>query len=388
MLITEITARNLLSFGPEGISLPLKPLNVLIGPNGSGKSNLLDVISILQAAPNHIAKPIRDTGGIRDWIWKGNPRESATIEAFVKYPHGNVSLHYRVKFTERAQRFEMVHEFIVNPDRVQNNQGPSFSYEFNNGVRKFVVRGTDSRAVLQEESISDESVLSRLKDPDRYPEITYLGNSFNNIFQFRNWEFGHSTQLRDSQKADQRNDHLEEPDYINWRLVLNRLSRDLKVKREILDGLRQLYDGIEDFDFIIEGGTIQVFFHESNFQIPATRLSDGTLRYLCLLIILCDPTPPKLVCIEEPELGLHPDIIPGLADLLVEASKRTQLIVTTHSDILVDALSETPESVVVCEKHEGQTTMERLDENELSKWLDKYRLGQLWIKGELGGKRW
>ena len=122
--------------------------------------------------------------------------------------------------------------------------------------------------------------------------------------------------------------------------------------------------------------------------VPATRLSDGTLRYLSLLTILCHPNPPPLVCIEEPELGLHPDILPGLADLIRDASERCQLIVTTRSEVLVDKLTETPESVVVCEKHAGKTEMQRLDRDELSDWLKKYSLGDLWTKGGLGGTRW
>ena len=73
---------------------------------------------------------------------------------------------------------------------------------------------------------------------------------------------------------------------------------------------------------------------------------------------------------------------------MIEASGRMQLIVTTHSDIIIDALSETPESVVVCERHDGQTTMRRLVESELTEWLKDYRLGQLWTKGSIGGNRW
>ena len=114
----------------------------------------------------------------------------------------------------------------------------------------------------------------------------------------------------------------------------------------------------------IEAGSVQVFLQEGDITIPATRLSDGTLRYLALLAILCDPTPPPLVCLEEPELGLHPDILPGLADLLREASERCQFIVTTHSDTFVDALTDTPESIVVCEKEDGKTTLKRLDRDE------------------------
>ena len=136
--------------------------------------------------------------------------------------------------------------------------------------------------------------------------------------------------------------------------MLNRLKREPRAKNQFLNALRQLYGGVEDFDVIVEGGTVQVILQEDDITVPAIRLSDGTLRYLCLLAILCHPAPPPLVCLEEPELGLHPDILPGLADLLREASERCQLIVTTHSDTLVDALTDMPESVVVCEKEKGQ----------------------------------
>jgi predicted ATPase len=92
-----------------------------------------------------------------------------------------------------------------------------------------------------------------------------------------------------------------------------------------------------------------------------------------------------LICIEEPEIGLHPDVLPVVADLLVEASQRTQLIVTTHSDLLVSGLSEVPESVLVCERDEEGTTLRRLEKDKLAEWLEKYSLGDLWLKGEIGG---
>jgi predicted ATPase len=94
------------------------------------------------------------------------------------------------------------------------------------------------------------------------------------------------------------------------------------------------------------------------------------------------------VCLEEPELGLHPDIIRPLAELLIKASQRMQLIVTTHSDALVDHLTDIPESVIVCEKEDGSTTLQRLDRRRLSSWLERYRLGELWRTGEIGGNRW
>jgi predicted ATPase len=188
-------------------------------------------------------------------------------------------------------------------------------------------------------------------------------------------------------KVDLPNEFLEE-DAQNLGLVLNRLRRDPPVKRRLVEHLRLFYEGIDDFEISFEGGTVQIFFQEGDFYIPATRLSDGTLRYLCLLAILCHPKPPPFVCIEEPELGLHPDVIFKLAEILQEASERTQILVTTHSEVLVDALTDHPESVVICEKHSGCTTMHRLNKEDLSVWLKEYSLGQLWRSGELGGTRW
>lgn len=160
-------------------------------------------------------------------------------------------------------------------------------------------------------------------------------------------------------------------------------------KRKLVAALQELFDGIVDVNCPVTGGTVSLFLEErGGRQIPATRLSDGTLRYLCLLAVLLHPEPPSLVAIEEPELGLHPDLLPTLSDLLVQASERSQLIVTTHSDVLVDALTDKPESIVVCEKCAGQTSMGRLDKDELAKWLAEYSLGNLWTSGQLGGNRW
>jgi len=77
-----------------------------------------------------------------------------------------------------------------------------------------------------------------------------------------------------------------------------------------------------------------------------------------------------------------------LASLMVSASERIQLIVTTHSDTLVDALTEHPDAIIVCEKHDHQTEMRRLQQQQLEEWLKKYSLGTLWRNGELGGNRW
>ena len=168
---------------------------------------------------------------------------------------------------------------------------------------------------------------------------------------------------------------------------MSRLERE-RAKEAMVEGLRDLYPEFSDYHVNVEAGTVQVEFFEGSLSIPATRLSDGSLRYLCLLAILLDPRPPSLIVIEEPEVGLHPDLLHKIADLLVAASQRTQLIVTTHSNIIVDALTDHPESIIVCEKEQGCTTMKRLSQSELDPWLKDYSLGQLWTQGDLGGTRW
>jgi predicted ATPase len=110
------------------------------------------------------------------------------------------------------------------------------------------------------------------------------------------------------------------------------------------------------------------------------------LHYLFLMALLLDPTPPPLLCIEEPEIGLHPAILPLIADMLIEASQRTQLIVTTHSDALISTLP--PESVIICERDDEGSHLHRLEAEPLKDWLENYTIGDLWRMGHIGGKPW
>jgi len=389
MFLHSLSLTNLLSFGPEPATIDLKPLNVIIGPNGSGKSNLVEAIALLQSAPTQLALPVREGGGIRDWLWKGETRHpEASIEVIIDdqvFPDN--PLRHVVSFTESAQRFQLVDERIERKKALPDKDHPYFFYKYQKGHPILDTKELGERELKREEVNPELSILSQRKDPDLYPELTYLGEMYSKIMIYREWSFGRYTPPRTPQKSDLPNNFLME-DFSNLGLVLNRLRREPEVKKRLLDAIKILYDGIDDLDMIIEGGTVQIFFQEGKFIIPATRLSDGTLRYLCLLAILLNPNPPPLVCIEEPELGLHPDVISKIPQLLSEYSRVGQLIVTTHSDVLVDALTETPESVIVCEKHQGMTKLKRLEKEKLSVWLEKYTLGQLWQKGEIGGNRW
>jgi predicted ATPase len=412
ILICEMTLSNVLSYAPQTKPIPLGSLNVLIGPNGSGKSNLIEVIALLRAAPGELGSVTRRGGGVGEWIWKGNPNGTAEIDVVVNASSDYQPVRHVLAFAAESQRFFLEDERIENEKPYPGYETPIFWYRYQKGnpVIGLTVEdpklpsasvGPDISILAQRRDPDfypgvsvepDISILAQRRDPDFYPVLFALAGTYENIRIYREWTFGRNAVFREPQKADMRNDRLEE-DFSNLGLFLNKLRRIPAAKRAIISALEDLYEGLSDFDVSIEGGTVQVFFTEGDFTIPATRLSDGTLRYLCLLAILCDPNPPPLICIEEPELGLHPDILPKVADLLVAASARTQLIVTTHSDILVDAMTERPETILVCEKHAGQTTIERLEGAKLAAWLESYksggaRLGESWIRGELGGTRW
>jgi predicted ATPase len=163
-----------------------------------------------------------------------------------------------------------------------------------------------------------------------------------------------------------------------------------EVHTRITEYLNRLSDRITDVRVRLDGGVARAYLRERGLlePLPSARMSDGTLKFLCLLAVLLHPDPPRLICIEEPEQGLHPDAVQIVAQLLIDASERTQLIVTTHSEALIDAFSDSPENVLVCERDAGGTQCNRLSSGELESWLQRYSLGQLWRKGEIGGNRW
>jgi predicted ATPase len=391
-----IKLRNLLSYGERSESLELHPLNVLIGTNASGKSNLIEALRLLRATPIDINKPIRDGGGILEWLWKGNsPNPVAEIEVFVEPQSGPRLLRYQLAFTAGEPTFKVVGETIgdestpyyqyANGQATFYNSKPSMNAT--DIVSSSVAKVIDS---VTPRSINiTQSVLQQRKDPERYPQLYYLSDQFSTIRIYNEWDIDRFGPLRSLQRTDLPGNILEE-DASNLGLILANFSQ--KTKQDIRDRLKQIHPDADEIITKIEGGTIQILLHEerANTPIPVSRLSGGTLRYLCLLALLLHPSPPALICIEEPEIGLHPDVIPEIAKLLVEASERTQLIITTHSESLVSALANAglPDAVIVCERDKNGTRLRRLDAERLKKWLEKYSLGELWMMGEIGGTRW
>ena len=373
MLIERLQVKGLLSFGPDGIDLPLESLNVLIGPNGSGKSNLIEVLGLLRAtASGNTAGFFSRTGEWDDLLWKGPPhidcdvRAKASVVATVTMPKSDESIRYSLE--------------LFPPD------GPPMKESIG---RVNISGGT--------------CIFVEVDSPHNSSELGCLHRQYGHMRLYRNWTFGALAPMRDGQgphRLPWGPDGEESPDPIRGGLgaglsenadnlagVISQFSVSLKDR--LTKYLDRFYEGVVGITTPFYDGKAWVEIEESGERrIPAARLSDGTLRYLFLLTVLLDPKPPPLIGIEEPELGLHPDVIYDLAELLVEAKERTQLVVTTHSRVLIDALTDYPSSVVACEKYEGQTRFKRVNQETMKVWLDEHSLGEVWSMGGIGGNRW
>ncbi len=392
-VIQRIRMPGLLSFPPDMDFFDLQSLNVLIGPNGSGKSNFIDTLELLRALPTDFGTAVRNGGGGAEWLWKGGLQSSpAAVEVEVDIgDDSNRQLRYRLSFEARGPRVGIVDELADLIDETTDQhgvEGPCYHFHQGRPDVHIQVRTPDGprlekRAAQLDNHSLEQSVLAQRKDPDFYPELFWLGAIFRSIRTFRDWTFGPHGARR-PQSTDLPADWLL-PDASNLALVINQVEH--RVGPILDDYLKRFLPRFKRMTTSIEGGTVRLYLHESDLRAPtpATRLSDGTLRFVALLATLLHPAPPPLVvCIEEPELGLHPDAVALLAELLVDASDRMQIVVTTHSDALVSALSSQPEAIVACERPGAATELRRLDPKQLASWLEDYRLGDLWRMGELG----
>ncbi len=309
-------------------------------------------------------------------------------------------LSYGIQIASNNERLQIISEKLENIRPHQINQPrPYYYFSVENGhgrippLRSYNVRGDDSDGLptilTPDEFPPTRSVMSQFRDPVNFPTPTQTSRRLLGMRLYRDWDIGRDSPARRPQATDDDIDFLAE-DFSNLALVVNDLqTRGLEA---LIDtNLNRFYESYNGLRPRVYGGTIQLAATEAGVRgtIPATRLSDGTMRFIALLTILCHPQPPELICIEEPELALHPDAMPLLADLLKSASERTQLIVTTHSPDLVDQFTIDPENVMVCERgFDNDTQLKRLSREELEDWLKDYRLGEIWQKGVIGGNRW
>ncbi|MFJ2257456.1 AAA family ATPase [Streptomyces sp. NPDC087844] len=357
--VSEVTVEGYASIRSSTLTLG-DGVTVLVGANGAGKSNVVGALELLgRMADGDLALEVGLRGGAQALQYAG-PRAEKGIRLRVSASPYRYEAHLlpaandTFVFAEEKGHF---HEW---------GQGRPLEEHFGRGHRESLLREKEAEQ------------LSRLAGPVR--EI--LAGC--RVFHFQ--DTGREAPVK--QLGFTADNEALRPDAGNLAAFLLRLRESrAKPYRRIVRAVKAVAPFFRDFLLSEEpGGKIRLRWTQEGVDavFPAEALSDGTLRYICLCVLLLQPDPPALLTLDEPELGLHPYAIVQLADMLRSVAVRSQVVVATQSVTLLNQFSL--DEMVVVEREDGATVLKRPDREALHGWLDDYSLGELWEKNVLGGR--
>jgi predicted ATPase len=399
-MIKSIRLTNFLSFECEDISLNSN-LNILVGINGAGKSNFLKVLRLLKegVAGIGLKKYVIDILGGFDNIYFKNNTGS----------HGFI----RIEYTFDSQKlgefgFRFVDDIIYsielhkNPsignyyvkEKIINKDG--FIYlDFDNGtgvlneLENSQKPSKKTKLVRYNDFIDPTDLaLSKVYDTDRYFALSTIRNAISEIFVYDYFDTTPKSPIRKPMLPTSERRLM--PDGTNLPQILNTIKINHKSSySKIASMLNEVNPKFKGFDFNFLGGNIELMLEEDyiNSSIHVTSISDGTLRYLCLLSILFNPERGSIICIDEPEVGLHPDMISNIGNAITEASEKSTIIISTHSENLLNCFEL--DNIRVFEKDDHNSTKVFVyNQNDFKGWYDEFSTGKMWRQGDLGGNRW
>jgi predicted ATPase len=369
-------------------SAALKPLNVLIGRNSVGKTSFLEVLRLMSSsAQSKLGSTISSLGGYSSIATlSGNEEVDYTPSNFIA--------------------FEI--EYLLQPDNQINYQfgllGSGIGYVVDlesmtsihdKRKRTFIETdptrsriSVDARNRVHDsngEFVKTETRLSQIQD--KGPVFQRFKEALSSISYYHAIETDTRSPVRFPQPIRPTNtpgEHGE--DLISCLYNVRETDRDRF--NIIQDTLKVVFPEFERIDFPpVAAGTLAMTWKDKRFSRPvySHQLSDGTLRFLWLTVLLYSPSQSAITLIDEPETSLHPQMLSLLAQMFREASQYSQIIIATQSDALVRFMQ--PQEVLVMDlDDDGHTTAEWADEMQLGDWLEDYTLDQLWRIGRLGGR--
>lgn len=347
----------------------LNSLNILIGANGAGKSNFVGIFDFIhKIVSQELKKTVLIAGGADTYLHYGR-RKTEKIELVLEFAtNGDASNSYEIILTPAQNRLIIEHEKVSFHDKRKYDK----PYEVKIG------------------ELLEESVLkaSTLKAQDTQQKVAYY--VLKAISSWRVYHF-HDTSIDSKMKqlcpiGD--NDFLRE-DASNLAAILFLLKKKHKKDYDnIVEVIREVAPFFNDFKlrpWLDCPDKIKLEWEEkgSDAYFDAYSLSDGTLRFICLAVLLLQPKLPDTILLDEPEIGLHPYAINKLAGLLKSSSHRTQIIVSTQSVALVNQFI--PEDIIIVDREKGKTIFRRLSKEAILSWVDEYGLGDLWERNIIGG---
>ncbi len=355
------------------------PLNVLIGPNCSGKSNLLKALALLShAAKGGFKRKVLQEGGTGAIVWD-NEKEGHILFYFdadeIRLESGAV-LKGPFSYSLAIERLAKSADYKIYSERLL--MGPA-SWPVESSPL-----GDSVTPSLSEMKFS--SVLKQEYGEGQYHFSNYVSN----------WQIHHD--FRSDKSAPIRSDVVA--GFEKWvdsdgenvtRLLHTLYANNREFRRELSDSMRAAFgDEHEELIFApTADGRVQMRIKWASLKKPqpAYSFSDGTLRYLYLMAILLNPEPPPLICIDEPEAGLHPSMFPLVAEAAMQAAEKTQVILTTHSPEFLSCFTEYEAEqggvASVMYLKDGASQIKRLQGEPLSRWIKSYKLGRFMMSGEL-----
>jgi len=371
-------------------------LNVIIGPNGSGKSNLLRLLELISvSAQGQLGKYVKSSGGIDPLLWDGKATairwklKASPVE--IHRDSARDSLTYEVALAQigKGSAYRVDRELLGNYYLMEQGQedGP-FKLIHRQGLRGSIFDENEHGFVAPEESLSEEeTLLSLATGPfSNNRHIPPYRQQLAGWSVYRDLHVNQDAPIRQASVA--RYEKRVDPDGQNLISVLHTLyTGDREFKREIHAAMKAAFgDDFEELVFPPAADNriqLRVRWKSLAREQSAADLSDGTLRFLFLLTVLASPEAAPLIAIDEPETGLHPSMLPIIAEYAVDASQRSQVILTTHSPEFLDAFRQEIPETTVAVWEDGQTVLKVLTGDMLRDWLKGYSLGRLYKSGEL-----
>ena len=400
-MIASIKLNNFFSF--NNCKVDFSPgENILVGINGVGKSNLLKAIKLLKegVSGDGFKKLIIDSWGGFDAIFNySNGHDSIiTLEYELDF---RVIKNYGFNFTENVfynvsiKKVPHTSNFYIEEKIYQpkeNIQNPWIYLEISNGKGVALEKANqyNKTALIRYSDLDPQSsaLYKDITDPDRYFALSTIRKAIADIAVYDYFDTTPNSKIRKPVIPTSENKLM--PDGSNLPQVLNTLNiNDKSNFRIIKKSLQEINKTYIDFDFNHIGGNIELMLEEQNLNksIHVTNISAGTLRFLCLLSIFYNEKRGSLICIDEPEVGLHPDMILSISNSIKHAANKSQIFVATHSENLLNNFSL--ENVRVFEKNEQNSTcVNSFKENDFKDWYDSFSVGKMWRQGDIGGNRY
>jgi predicted ATPase len=347
----------------------IKSLNVLIGPNGVGKSNFIQFFKLLNSIYKQRLKFFTAENGYENRILYFGRKHSKYLEGNIVFTPNEGNAHNRYDFRLVPQKHGSGFYFEKDAGAF-NNISPEYK-----GIWDFIDFGGEGK----EESELRNNSSQRARGLHEYFE------GFK-VFHFH--DTGSGSLLKQVNKTHDY-EHLKE-DGSNLASFLYKIQDTHPKHFKIIEhAIRSVAPFFERFDLKPDSKNPEMIFLNwfekgSDEYFNAHHLSDGTLRFIALATLLLQPTTPKTIIIDEPELGLHPFAIQKLGALIKSASVKSQIIVSTQSVNLVDQFKA--DDIIVVERKDNQTVFSRQKEEDLKEWLNDYTLSELWEKNVLGGR--